>query len=112
MVSSSARPTSLTMGIARMGEWPDEPGQPDRGHQRAGPVRRFVTPDREPAVQVRQADREVQQPGAGRLPFLEGEPLGDDRDDRAEDADGEANAAAIHDRHCDRWDPRAEQGRP
>ncbi len=45
-------------------ERPDEPGEPDQGHQPAGPVGRLVVPDRQPAVEVGQADREMQQTGA------------------------------------------------
>ena len=42
-------------------EGPDEPGEPDEGHQPAGAVGRFVIPDRQPAVQVGQPDRKVEQ---------------------------------------------------
>ena len=94
----------------RMGERPDEPGQPDRGHQRAGPVGRLVAPDRESAVQVRQPDREVQQAGARCLAFLEAERLGGDRHDRAESPDGEAEAAAIHAGTLTHGIAREEQG--
>ena len=84
--------------------------EPDRGHQGAGPVRRLVAPDRESAVQVRQPDREVQEAGARCLAALEAERLGGDRQDRAEDPDGEAEAAATHAGTLPHGDPRGEQG--
>ena|SRR5436190_16120780 len=88
-----------------MGERPDEPGQPDGGHQGAGSVGRLVAPDGESAVEVREPDREMQQTGAWGLAVLEAERLGGDRHDRAESADGEAEAAAMHGSHSDTRNP-------
>ncbi len=95
-----------------MGERPDEPGQPDCGHQRAGPVRRLVAPDRQSAVEVRQPDRQVEETGAGCLAVPEAERLGDDRRRSCRGPDREANAAATHDQHSDTWARAQEQGRP
>ena len=95
-VSSRASADLVDYRDLRMGEPGDEPGEPDRGHQGAGPVRRLVVPDREPAVQVRQPDREVEETRARRLAGLEGEPFAHRCPGRAEDPDRQTEAAAAH----------------
>ena len=68
----------------RMGEPGDEPGEPDRGHQCAGPIRGLVAPDRESAIQVCQPDRQVEEPCGRRLARLEAEPFAHECPDRSE----------------------------
>ena len=87
VVSSSASATSLTSGYPGLVEGPDEPGEPDQGHQPAGPVGRLVVPDRQSAVQIGQADREMQQTLACGLAGAHRDRLACHGPQRPEDAD-------------------------
>ena len=78
-VSSSASATSLTTGIAEWLRVPMNQVSPTSGHQPAGPVGRLVIPDRQPAVQVGQADRQVEQAEARPTARAHGDRLAGDR---------------------------------
>ena len=70
-MSSNASASSLTTGIDEPMARADEPREPDGGHQPARAVGGLVAPDRQAAVQVRQADRQVEHGGAGGLAGLQ-----------------------------------------
>ena len=109
-VSSRASASSLTIGIDAERQRPDEPGQPDQRHQPARPVRRLVVPDREAAVQVRQADGEIEQrvarwPAAGVR-----DRFADDGNDRPQHSDGQTDLAAPHRQTVTRWRKPGKEG--
>ena len=61
-----------------------------------GAVRRLVIPDREAAVEVRQADRQMEEPGAWRLAVLEADRLARQRPDGSEAPDRQTDVATAH----------------
>src|SRR5204862_6595205 len=80
----------------RVSECPDEPPVLDGGHQAPGAVRRLVIPDREASVELRQADRQMEEPGAWRLAVLEADRLARQRPDGSEAPDRQTDVATAH----------------